>query len=84
MLAEDCYTEVPSRAAMPGDVILYLDQKGDIEHSGIVVSEPMTTSGPVVHVPRIVSKWGMWREVIHLVGDCPYYTMNTKFYRVTK
>lgn len=84
ILNEDCYVEVASRDALPGDVILYLDEMGDPEHSGIVVSQPTVTAESIVQPTMVVSKWGMWREVIHSVGDCPYYAMNTKYYRVTE
>ena len=84
VLHEDCYTEVASQNALPGDVILYFDEEGDIEHSGIVVSKPMKIIQSTIPVPRVVSKWGMWREVIHYVGECPYSKSNTKYYRVTQ
>ena len=40
ILREDGYKEIPRTAVLPGDVILYRNVDGDVEHSGMVVSEP--------------------------------------------
>ena len=79
ILNEDCYSEIMPQATLPGDVILYFDHDGDIEHSGIVVSEPIDP----LRIPMVVSKWGTWCEVIHSANDCPYTFINAKYYRVT-
>jgi hypothetical protein len=76
ILKDDSYDEVPAKDAMPGDVILYFHE-GDIEHSGVVVSEPGT-----LLVPYVCSKWGKYSEVVHLANRCPYSFELTKYYRV--
>ena len=81
ILEEDCYKEVVERAdVLPGDVILYYDKEGDIEHSGIVVS---ASDRGNLNVPLVVSKWGRWREVIHWANDSPYEYQQARFYRIT-
>ena len=80
ILEEDCYQEVESIAKVePGDVIIYFDSDGDIEHSGIVVKKPTRKT---LNVPFVVSKWGPWREVLHAANDCPYSLDSMKYYRV--
>ena len=81
IIDEDGYTRVdPMASVLAGDVILYVDQRGDPEHSGIVVSKPTEPLG----IPIVISKWGAWREVIHAANDCPYEFnfSRVEFYRV--
>lgn len=79
ILKDDRYDEVVDRAeVLPGDIILYFTDTGDIEHSGIVVSKP---DGPLL-VPRVLSKWGSGCEAIHPANNCPYKFSLTKYYRV--
>lgn len=80
VLDDDGYTEVPRDQVLPGDIILYVGELGDIEHSGIVVSEPDKD----LMIPRVVSKWGKYKEVVHWANDCEYSFANPKYYRVTK
>ncbi|MFC1678713.1 hypothetical protein ACFL2T_00640 [Elusimicrobiota bacterium] len=77
ILTDDNYAEVPRRDATPGDIVLYFSDDGDIEHSGIVVSDPE----PDLGIPKICSKWGRAFEVIHWANDCPYDSSNMHFYR---
>lgn len=80
ILHEDCYSEIrPLQDVKPGDVILYYDSDGDIEHSGIVVAEPRADT---LLIPMVVSKWGAWREVVHFANDCPYTFADARYYRV--
>ena len=79
ILEEDCYVEVESRNVLPGDVILYYDNEGDIEHSGFVVSRSNSTT---LKIPLVVSKWGRWREVVHWANHCPYEYQHAKFFRI--
>lgn len=81
ILNEDGYSEVELPSVKPGDVILYFDSDGDIEHSGIVVSAPNPDS---LRIPKVVSKWGAWREVIHFANDCPYTFTDARYYRVVE
>jgi len=77
IIREDNYVEIFEKNVLPGDVILYIDTKGDVEHSGLVISKPNTT----FFVPMIVSKWGKGPEYIHFANNCPY-TQIRKYYRV--
>jgi hypothetical protein len=73
ILEEDEYVLVNVQDVMPGDIVVY-SQNGDAEHSGIVIASGF--------VPVILSKWGPAHEVIHKVNDCPYNSMEIKYYRV--
>jgi len=73
VLKDDDYQPVTLDELMPGDVVVYF-QNGDAEHSGIVVETGF--------VPIVLSKWGPAHEVIHLVNDCPYDSMEIKYYRI--
>jgi hypothetical protein len=66
ILREDGYREIEVRQALPGDVALYVID-GAIEHSAFVVEPPSTLS-----IPRVVSKWGNWVEVVHWANQCPW------------
>ena len=76
---EDGYEEVGKESVLPGDVILYLDTAGDIEHSGVVVDPP---NASILGVPRVYSKWGKYAEIIHWGNRCPYNFSNVRYYRV--
>jgi hypothetical protein len=75
-LRDDDFAEVPQDDVRPGDVILYLDSRGDVQHSGIVV-ETLAAG-----IPRVWSKWGKGDEWIHHFNWCPYDSQNTKYYRL--
>lgn len=77
ILEDDNYSEVAPKDVLPGDVIIYFSNDGDLEHSGIVVSGP----GPLM-VPLVCSKWGKYCEVVHLANRCPYSYERPVFYRV--
>ena len=79
ILEEDCYREVHTHEVLPGDIVLYLSDKGDPEHSGIVISKPSEHN---LRIPCVLSKWGPWKEVIHLANDSPYDFTHHKYYRV--
>ena len=79
ILEEDCYEVVDREKVLPGDVILYYGENGEIEHSGIVVSKP---DRDAFFVPLVVSKWGRWYEVVHWANSSPY-RYEVKFFRVT-
>lgn len=78
ILREDNYKEISRDEVLPGDIILYFAEDGDIEHSGIVISRPDS----VLHIPKVYSKWGRYREAIHYANDCEYDFSQTKYYRV--
>jgi len=78
ILTEDDYREVPFDQTLPGDIVLYFSENGDIEHSGILVD---VNEGGDIRIPKIVSKWGDAYEVIHVFSDCPYNFLKVKYYR---
>jgi len=80
MIEDDGYTLIRDADVLPGDIILYIGDNGEFDHSGIVVHVP--SEG--LKIPRIVSKWGKFREAEHFANDCPYNYGNHMFYRVTK
>lgn len=79
IIAEDRYFEVPEANVLPGDVILYIDSFGLVEHSGIVIEEPKPEN---LNIPRVCSKWGKYAELLHLSTHCPYNLSNVKYYRM--
>ena len=79
IIQEDNYAEVAKPDVLAGDVILYFDDSGDIEHSGIVISPP---SADTLGIPIVCSKWGKYAELIHLGNRCPYTFSNVRYYRV--
>ena len=80
ILDDDGYTEIEREDVLPGDVALYYNEDGDIEHSAIVTSEPDKN----LKIPQVVSKWGRYKEAVHAANDCPYTFFNVRYYRVTK
>lgn len=77
ILKDDRYERVQPEDTLPGDVILYYSDEGEIEHSGIVIEVPVRP-----FPPRILSKWGMGPEVIHPASFCPYEPRDLRYYRV--
>lgn len=78
ILLDDNYEEILMNSTLPGDIIIYYADDGDVEHSGIVISEPDEFLG----IPIIVSKWGCFSEVVHAANNSPYFFRNAKFYRI--
>lgn len=78
ILGDDSYTEVPIETVLPGDVIVYYADDGQITHSGIVVANP----DQIPRTPVIVSKWGSGPEIVHRYSDVhTMYRGIPKFYR---
>ena len=81
ILQDDGYEEIPLDKVLPGDIVIYYGDTGDIRHSGMVIEGP---SEPL-KFPRIVSKWGKYGEVIHFVHDKPpYYGVTYRYFRITR
>jgi hypothetical protein len=81
ILSDDNYEELKNNEALPGDIIVYFDAKGEIEHTGIVLTEPqLEVSG----FPDVFSKWGKYHELIHAANNCPYNWGNIKYFRIRK
>lgn len=81
IMHEDDYDEIDADQVLPGDVMLYVAESGDIEHSGIVVEKPKKAN---LYVPIIYSKWGGFWEAIHWANNCPYDMSRARFVRITK
>jgi hypothetical protein len=75
ILADDGWTTVNQSEALPGDVVIYRSDDGDLSHSGVVVeSDPLA--------PLILSKWGNGGERVHRLRECPsVYGPQVTFYR---
>jgi len=69
ILRDDGYKKVEADEALPGDVILYYNEKGEIYHSGIITTRP---SEGELGYPWVVSKWGVLNEMHHLAYDVPH------------
>lgn len=80
VLADDHYRLLTSSEVLPGDVLLYYDENGDFDHSAVVVAPP---SESPLGIPRVFSKWGKYRELLHWANDCPYDFSTAKYFRVS-
>jgi len=80
ILEDDRYHEIQKEDALPGDIVIYFN-KGDIEHSGVIITAP---SESLLKIPLVYSKWGKYSEVIHLQNQCPYHQSEIKYYRVVR
>ena len=77
ILKDDNYVEIPMTNVLPGDIVIYYSEKGDPNHSGVVLEYNSS-----IIVPIILSKWGNAGEWIHPLRDCPnLYGPFFKFYR---
>jgi hypothetical protein len=81
ILDDDDYQIIQQNAVLPGDIVIYISQESEIEHSGIVVFFDQQLIGGAI---RVLSKWGGAHEVIHSLMECPYNDMRVEFYRVMK
>jgi len=77
ILKEDDYVEVDKNDVREGDVIIYFDDDGEPQHSGLVI-------GKKENMPLVYSKWGLGREAVHLFSQCPYNPSSVKYYRISK
>ena len=76
ILDDDEWAQVDNKEVLPGDIVVYVSDDGDMSHSGIVVE--LTDFG----VPWVCSKWGSAGEYIHLATDTPpIYQGIQKYYR---
>lgn len=77
IIEDDCWKEVTLNDVLPGDIVVYFDDEGDANHSGVVVQYSKD-----IFTPLIVSKWGYGPEFVHKLSDVPkMYGPITKFYR---
>ncbi|MHB1355084.1 MAG: hypothetical protein ACYCZF_03795 [Anaerolineae bacterium] len=77
ILRDDGYVEIEKGNILPGDIIIYYDNSGDFQHSGIVLCLDKS-----VPVPLVLSKWGKYKEVVHWANYCPYNFSNVRYYRI--
>jgi hypothetical protein len=80
IISDDKYQEIAPDKVLPGDVIIFYGDDGDIEHSGIVLKAPDQD----LKIPLILSKWGLSGEVIHWANRGPYSFERPRYYRITK
>jgi hypothetical protein len=66
--ADDEYRIVP--VPDTGDVAVYRDQSGDIQHLGVVVSVAIDIETARRNI-TVLSKWGGNGEYVHAVDDVP-------------
>jgi hypothetical protein len=78
ILADDGFLEVPVAEARLGDIVIYYDGTGGVQHSGIVIGKG------ALSVPKVWSKWGKGYEMVHALGLCPYDSSFARFYRILK
>lgn len=80
IIGDDEWEEiVETKDLLPGDVVVYFSDKGEANHSGVVVE----CSAPL-HLPIICSKWGSAGEFVHKITDGPgppLYGPVKKYYR---
>lgn len=78
ILQDDHYKRIERHQdVLPGDIVIYVDENGDLTHSGVVVENDSP-----LFVPMICSKWGDGPEVIHAVANVhPLYGSEHRFYR---
>jgi hypothetical protein len=70
ILNDDGYQRIMNVSeTLEGDVVLYVSEDGDVEHSGILVL-PLAKSAS--GFPVVVSKWGDFVEYVHELYQCPY------------
>lgn len=81
ILREDGYQEIKPAEVLAGDVILYFNDDGDIEHSGVVVDTQVGGIGGL-RIPMVRSKWGKGKEFVHPANHCPYAFGLAKYFRI--
>ena len=69
VLADDGYAEVPRSRVLPGDIAVYRDHAGHIEHTGVVVR---VDQHQTLDLPWVLSKWGNAGEYIHPYDETLY------------
>jgi hypothetical protein len=77
ILTDDAWVEIPLNRVLPGDIVIYFDEDGDANHSGIVIEGVGANI-----IPKICSKWGYAGKFLHWLNDVPeFYGPVHKFYR---
>ncbi|MCW3109625.1 MAG: hypothetical protein JWQ09_4131 [Segetibacter sp.] len=81
VIKEDNYERLENNNILAGDLVLYISDSGEIEHSGMVLSN--IKDNPLSSL-FVLSKWGSGSEVIHSLYNCPYNKSQIRFYRCEK
>jgi len=78
ILEDDGFVPIPEGELTTGDVVIYRDGDGIVQHSGIVLGR-----GPF-NVPRVWSKWGKGFPWVHPLNVSPYAECSPTYYRIKK
>lgn len=81
LLREDDFCRIDRNELLEGDIVVYLDGKGEMEHSGIVIAIQNIETALFGSVIKVLSKWGDGSEVIHDLFSCEYDKSNIVFFR---
>jgi hypothetical protein len=79
ILNDDGFVKIAPEQSLPGDVVLYVADDGDVEHSAVLVT-PARDS--LSRWPVVVSKWGNFTEYVHDLHLCPYNAMSVEYWRI--
>lgn len=79
ILRDDGYRRVLAHQTQPGDIVLYVDESGDIEHSAILITPARNN---LTQLDQVVSKWGNFLEYVHELPICPYDYAAIEFWRI--
>jgi hypothetical protein len=79
ILHDDGYVPVSENDSLAGDVVLYVAQDGDVEHSAVLIT-PRARSASAFAV--VHSKWGDLSEWVHDLPLCPYDFSNVEYWRI--
>lgn len=81
ILIEDGFEAIDRDSTLAGDVVIYCDDQGTIEHSAVLLEAPSRDN---FYLPLVYGKWGFGKEWIHSLSNCPYAAENIRYYRITK
>jgi hypothetical protein len=79
ILNDDGYVKVDPADALPGDVVLYVAEDGDVEHSALLITAAHKSDSGW---PMVVSKWGNFTEFFHPLRACPYPSPHIEYWRI--
>lgn len=87
ILLEESYLEISdAKMLMPGDIVAYYNEDvlgESIVHTGVVLSA-LSYQGDTMVVPKILSKWGNFEEIIHNVDVVCYEYSRLGYFRYTR
>ena len=81
ILKDDGYCEVDLDNVLPGDVVIYYTDDGEAVHSGVVGCVHQIGN---LKVPRVVSKWGKYKEFYHHESSGPYTGYTRRYWRIKR